>query len=127
MTKTRGITLTLLAVSLTAGLVVSMVDYKPEDQGRHYSGPRPNFLFVITDDQSWIHTSYAGYPAVQTPNFDRIAHEGIYFENAFASAPSCTASRSAVLTGRHFWELGSAGQLWGEFPDTLRTYQQILE
>jgi N-sulfoglucosamine sulfohydrolase len=31
------------------------------------------------------------------------------------------------LTGQHFWRLGSAGQLWGEFPNSLTTYQQILE
>lgn len=87
---------------------------------------RPNFLLVITDDQSWLHTSFAGYPAVSTPNFDRLAREGVYFGNAYASAPTCTASRSAILTGQHFWRLGSAGQLWGEFPATLTTYQQIL-
>lgn len=87
---------------------------------------RPNFLLVITDDQSWIHTSYAGYPAVRTPNFDRLAQEGIYFDKAYVSAPTCTASRSAILTGQHFWRLGSAGQLWGEFPPALTTYQQIL-
>ncbi len=87
---------------------------------------RPNFLLIITDDQSWIHTSYAGYPAVQTPNFDRLANEGVYFDNAYASAPTCTASRSALLTGQHFWRLGSAGVLWGEFPAALKTYQAIL-
>ncbi|HSC76795.1 MAG TPA: sulfatase [Pseudomonadales bacterium] len=87
---------------------------------------RPNFLFVVTDDQSWIHTSFAGYAAVKTPNFDRIASEGIYFDNAYASAPTCTASRSAIVTGQHFWRLGSAAQLWGEFPETLNTYQKIL-
>lgn len=88
---------------------------------------RPNFLLVITDDQSWKHTSFAGYPAVKTPNFDRLASEGVYFRNAYTSAPTCTASRSAILTGQHFWRLGSAGQLWGEFPNSLTTYQQILE
>ena len=88
---------------------------------------RPNFLLVITDDQSWAYTGYAGYPAVKTPNFDRIDNEGIYFDNAYTSAPTCTASRSAILTGQHFWRLGSAGQLWGEFPATLTTYQKILE
>ncbi len=88
---------------------------------------RPNFLLVITDDQSWLHTSFAGYPAVKTPNFDRLASEGVYFRNAYTSAPTCTASRSAILTGQHFWRLGSAAQLWGEFPSSLTTYQQILE
>ncbi|HQQ62145.1 MAG TPA: sulfatase [Pseudomonadales bacterium] len=87
----------------------------------------PNFLLVITDDQSWIHNSYAGYPAIKTPNFDRIAQEGVYFENAYASAPTCTASRSAILAGQHFWRLGPAAQLWGEYPVTLVNYQKILE
>jgi hypothetical protein len=63
---------------------------------------RPNFLLVITDDQSWKHTSFAGYPAVKTPNFDRLASEGVYFRNAYTSAPTCTASRSAILTGATF-------------------------
>lgn len=89
--------------------------------------PRPNILLVISDDQSWAHTSFAGYPAVKTPNFDRIASEGVYFQSAYASAPTCTASRSALLTGQHFWRLGSAGQLWGLFPDDLVTYQKILQ
>jgi N-sulfoglucosamine sulfohydrolase len=113
----------LAGVSLV-GLLLGLVlfDLKPVKLIK-----QPNFLLVITDDQSWIHTSYAGYPAVHTPNFDRIANEGVYFDNAYTSAPTCTASRSAILTGQHFWRLGAAGQLWGEFPTTLLTYQKILE
>lgn len=87
---------------------------------------RPNFLFVISDDQSWMHTSRAGYSLVSTPSFDRIANEGLYFPNAFVSAPSCTPSRSAILTGQDFWRLRSAGVLWGEYPDNLVSYQDIL-
>lgn len=107
-----------------AGLLLGLVLF---DRNPTRIFERPNFLLVITDDQSWIHTSYVGYPAIHTPNFDRIANEGIYFNNAYASAPTCTASRSAVLTGQHFWRLGSAGQLWGEFPSTMLSYQKILE
>jgi N-sulfoglucosamine sulfohydrolase len=87
---------------------------------------RPNFLFIISDDQSWIHTSRAGYGLVSTPNFDRIANEGLYFPNAFVSAPSCTPSRSAILAGQDFWRLGSAGLLWGEYSDVMISYQDIL-
>ncbi|TNF33060.1 MAG: hypothetical protein EP312_10295 [Gammaproteobacteria bacterium] len=89
---------------------------------------RPNFLFVITDDQSWAHTSYAGYPHVKTPAFDRIASEGVYFNRAFASAPTCTASRSAILSGRHFWQTGSGALLWGEYPHELPNFiHQLAE
>ncbi len=115
----------LLAVVSLAGLLLGMAVFDRHPPPRPTE--RPNFLLVITDDQSWLHTSFAGYPAVKTPNFDRIAREGVYFDNAYASAPTCTASRSAILTGQHFWRLGSAGQLWGEFPSSLVTYQQLLE
>lgn len=87
---------------------------------------KPNFLLIVTDDQSWLHNSFSGYPAIETPNFDRLAHEGVYFDRAYASAPSCTASRTAILSGQHFWRTGRAAQLWGEYPATLLNYQRLL-
>jgi len=86
----------------------------------------PNFLFIISDDQAWIHTSKAGYDLVKTPNFDQLANEGLYFKNAFVSAPSCTPSRSAILAGQDFWRLQSAGLLWGAYSDIMISYQDLL-
>jgi N-sulfoglucosamine sulfohydrolase len=91
------------------------------------AGPsRPNFLFIISDDQSWLHTSRAGYALVKTPNFDALANAGLYFSNAFVSAPSCTASRAAILAGQDFWRLQSAGLLWGAYSEVMISYQDIL-
>ena len=78
---------------------------------------RPNILFFITDDQSWIHTSFAGEVAISTPGFDKIALEGIYFENAFCAAPSCSPSRGAIITGQEIWRLGEAAQLFSAVPN----------
>ncbi|MBL4820308.1 MAG: sulfatase [Gammaproteobacteria bacterium] len=91
------------------------------------NNPQPNILFVITDDQSWIHTSFTGEPGVVTPHFDRIAREGVYIDRAYVSAPSCTASRSAILAGQDFWRLGSAGVLRGNFEKSTLSYQRILK
>jgi uncharacterized sulfatase len=127
MTKASKVPTLLIALASIIGLVAGYVVFDKQlirSWGSHIE--QPNFLFILTDDQTWLHTSYAGYPAIRTPNFDRIAREGIYFENAYASAPTCTASRSAILTGQHFWRLGSAAQLWGEFPASLINYQHIL-
>src|SRR6056297_2691583 len=66
---------------------------------------RPNILFCISDDQSWLHTGAMGDPVVKTPAFDRIAREGILFTHAFCDAPSCGPSRSAILPGQHIWRL----------------------
>ena len=52
--------------------------------GQSPKADMPNILFCITDDQSWVHTSYAGEKAILTPGFDRLAKEGIYFNQSTA-------------------------------------------
>ncbi len=71
---------------------------------------RPNILFVISDDQSFIHTSYKGSNFIKTPAFDRVAREGVYFANCYAGSPGCAPSRSALITGRHHWQNEQSGQ-----------------
>lgn len=71
---------------------------------------KPNILFAISDDQSWIHTSMAGSKFVSTPAFDKVAREGVYFTNCYAGSPGCAPSRSAIVTGRHHWQNEQAGQ-----------------
>ncbi|MBD3422386.1 MAG: sulfatase-like hydrolase/transferase [Chitinivibrionales bacterium] len=88
---------------------------------------RPNILLALADDWSWPYTSLKGMSSIVTPNFDRLAKEGVLFENAFASSPSCSPSRAAILTGRNFWELEQGANLWGTLPDTYRVYPDILE
>ncbi|WP_158859375.1 sulfatase family protein [Lunatibacter salilacus] len=71
---------------------------------------KPNILFVISDDQSFAHTSFEGSKFVNTPAFDRVAREGVYFTNCMAGSPGCAPSRSAIVTGRHHWQNEQAGQ-----------------
>ncbi len=88
---------------------------------------RPNILFVLSDDQSWLHTGATGDPVVQTPAFDRIAAEGVLFTHAFTACPSCTASRGAILSGQDIWRIGQAGVLYGSVPADLPLYPLLLE
>ena len=60
---------------------------------------RPNLVFFFTDDQTVSTLGCYGNPVVQTPNIDRLAKEGIKFQNAFVSHPICWASRTSILTG----------------------------
>ena len=71
---------------------------------------RPNILFCFADDWGRYASAYAkvdGKPSpndvVKTPNIDRIASEGVLFRHAFVNAPSCTPCRSALLSGRYFF------------------------
>lgn len=87
---------------------------------------RPNFLLVLTDNQSWLHCGAMGDPIVKTPGFDSVATSGVLFRYAFAPSPSCTPSRSALLTGQDMWRLGEAGVLHGGFPAELPVFTDLL-
>lgn len=71
----------------------------------------PNILFCLADDWGWPHAGAYGDPVVKTPTFDRLAREGVLFEHAFISSPSCTPSRNAVLTGQQFYRLDQGANL----------------
>ncbi len=88
---------------------------------------RPNILFAMADDQSWLHTSFEGDPSTNTPNFDRVAREGVYFTHCFSACPSCTPSRSAILSGQDIWRLRQAGVLYGTIPPEIPLFPLALE
>jgi arylsulfatase A-like enzyme len=87
---------------------------------------RPNILFCIADDWGWPHAGAYGDQVVKTPNFDALVSQGVLFENAYISSPSCTPSRGAILTGQFHWRLAGAANLWSVFPDRFATYPEML-
>ena len=93
----------------------------------HAADDRPNILFAIADDASWPHTGAYGCTWVKTPNFDRVAREGILFNHAFTSNPKCSPSRACILTGRSTWQLEEACDHFGIFPSKFKIYTTMLE
>ena len=87
---------------------------------------RPNILFCIADDWGWPHAGAYGDPVVKTPVFDRVAKEGVLFNYAYISSPSCTPSRNAMLTGQQFWRLGSGANLHSDWTGDQPTYPLLL-
>lgn len=67
-----------------------------------FAGKRPNLLVLLTDDQR-LNTLgvYDEDCPIQTPNLDRLANEGIRFDNGFVTTPICCVSRASILTGRY--------------------------
>src|SRR6059058_1293928 len=89
---------------------------------------RPNILFIIFDD--WNGSTHAGAYGcnwVKTPNFDRVAREGVLFKNVFTSNPKCSPCRASILTGRNTWQLKEAVSHGGYFPAGFETYPDLLE
>ncbi|MFB6098742.1 MAG: sulfatase [Salinibacter sp.] len=104
-------------------LVVGLLLLVP---GGLHAQERPNILFAFADDWGYPHAGAYGDAVVETPTFDRVAAEGVLFERAFVSSPSCTPSRGAVLSGQDFWRLGPAANLWSRFPEDIAVYPQLL-
>ncbi len=73
----------LLYFPLIWVMVASCIDKKP------IVSERPNIVFIIGDDVGWNDIGCYGNSGVKTPNIDRLANEGILFNNAFLTASSC--------------------------------------
>lgn len=96
------------------------------------SPERPNILWIVVEDMS-SHFGYQGEKLVKTPNIDRLAAEGLVFEKAYASAPVCSASRSAMITGMFQTSIGahhhrsSRGDLKIQLPEGIKTIPEIFK
>ncbi|MDQ8206370.1 sulfatase [Coraliomargarita sp. SDUM461003] len=74
----------------------------------------PNIVFIVSDDHGREALGCYGNPVIQTPHLDRLAAEGVLFNQAFCTTPSCAASRSAMLTGNHNHSNGTYGHTHGQ-------------
>src|SRR5262245_39525307 len=82
----------LVAISLTVGSPA-------------IAAPPPNIVFILTDDQGYGDLSCHGNPILKTPNIDRLYDEGVRFTD-FHVSPTCSPTRSALMTGRHEFRNG---------------------
>ncbi|TWT91230.1 sulfatase-like hydrolase/transferase [Neorhodopirellula pilleata] len=63
---------------------------------------RPNIVFLMTDDQRWDMFGCYGRNDVETPNIDKLAAQGVVFDNAYYAVAICMPSRATMFTGRYF-------------------------
>lgn len=88
---------------------------------------RPNILWVVTEDNSPRYVGAYGDPLARTPNFDRLAREGVVFDRAYAAAPVCAPSRASLITGMYATSLGTQHMRSNvTLPDSLRYYPAFL-
>lgn len=95
---------------------------------------RPNVVFAFGDDYGRYASIYAQMDKtdhisglIHTPNFDRVAREGVLFTNAYAPAPTSTACRSSLMSGQYFWRTGLGAFLHGVWNEAIPAFPLILE
>ena len=65
----------------------------------------PNIVFIMADDLGYADVSCYGRPDLSTPNIDRLAAKGVRFLQAYANSAVCSATRTALITGRYQYRL----------------------
>ncbi len=89
--KLKGFILTVSVIALFP-FIFSCTKKAPEQ--------KPNIVWIMMEDWGYQLSCY-GEPGIQTPNIDEFAEAGIRFTNSFCTAPVCSPSRSAMITGFH--------------------------
>jgi arylsulfatase A-like enzyme len=88
------------------------------------AAPRPNIIFIMTDDHAAHAISAYGSRINQTPHLDRLAREGVKFNRAFVVNSICTPSRATILTGKYSHLNGSP--VFNTFDGTQPTVAKML-
>ena len=82
---------------------------RPAPAATPKNGKRPNIVFFYTEAQRPDALSFNGNPLLKTPNMDRIAREGVYFNNSFCMNALCAPARTATMTGLYSHTTGAYG------------------
>src|SRR5215472_13959393 len=67
---------------------------------------KTNILIIVADDLGYGELSCQGNPQIPTPNIDSIARNGVRFTSGYVTAPMCSPSRAALMTGRYQTRFG---------------------
>jgi len=93
------------------------------------TGEKPNILLIVTDDQGYADLSAFDHVSedCRTPGMDRIADNGVLFDNCYVSGPVCSPSRASLYTGK-YQERWDSGMAWRPgLPVNVETLAEMLK
>ena len=119
--KKRIYLLSLLCIVLISSCKKSKEKLSSQNSANQALADKPNIIIIYTDDQSQEDIGYfrklsgLGSPTDSTtPNIDKLAKDGIAFNQFYTAAPVCTPSRAALLTGKKPESAGLIGNAYGD-------------
>jgi arylsulfatase A-like enzyme len=122
-----GICLTggVVGLFMLGGLIIYLSTKDRSEQLQKVQGTKPNILWIVIDSLRADHLSCYRYHRNTTPNIDRIAAEGLLFENAFTTAPWSLPSCASMLTGLYPSRHGADAQHY-YLEDRFDTIAEVL-
>ena len=107
-------------------LCLSIIGYLCATDNQIRAAERPNVVLMLCDDIRWNALGCAGHPHLKTPNIDRLAAEGVYFENMFCTTSLCSPSRATILSGLYAHAHGVTNN-FTEYPPELSSFPLQLQ
>lgn len=93
--------MSLILATLVAFLTGSVLFSRPATSDSQPFRGKPNVLFIMTDTQRKDDMGAYGNTAIRTPHLDKLAREGVRFNQCYTQSPACMPSRAAIFTGRY--------------------------
>ncbi|WP_442506776.1 sulfatase [Novipirellula sp. SH528] len=97
MKQHKCILVVLLGLALPTGLVAE----ETAGDARNRGDASPNIVLILADDMAWSDVGYNGQKNYETPHIDRMAADGMRFDDAYAGASVCSPSRACLITGMY--------------------------
>ncbi len=117
----KTLCLSACGISILPATATTDADKQPEKQPE-----KPNVIVILADDIGYGDLGAYGATRVKTPNFDRLASNGIRFTNAYATAATSTPSRYALLTGEYAFRKPNTGIAAGDAFTIIKPEQETL-
>lgn len=87
---------------------------------------KPNIVFFLGEGVRWDEFGFAGNSIIKTPNIDRLAREGVVFNNAFCTNALCSPSRATILTGAYSHSTGAVNNFDNAVDKNYRMISDVL-
>ena len=87
--------------------------------------PRPNVLFVLTDDLGWTDLGCFGSSFYETPHLDALAKDGARFTQAYAACPVCSPTRASIMTGKYPVRMATTDWFGAPQPEAVPMHERM--
>jgi len=114
------------SIAVSGGILSTLPNYVALSQTQESEKNRPNIIFIMTDDHAAHAISCYGSKINKTPNLDRLAREGMRFNNCFCTNAICAPSRAVILTGKYS-HLNGVIDNAVKFDGSQQTFPKLLQ
>lgn len=111
---------------VTVAIIICFSCQNCKNAYRDQRKDRPNVILILADDMAYGDLSFVNDTLSRTPNLDRLAEEGIWFDQGYSAAPVCAPARASLLTGKYPHQTGCITLNMRSYPELTRLDSSLV-